>query len=132
MTQFEITAAQEAAFNAAGEAMIDFGKISLTYEGDEPQFFVVTGRVRPKTHSTNSYDYASAAGDTAAEALRAFAAKANEIIAQPAALDAAAMKQAVAEIVDDARTDLLTNGLGRARVALDTAADRIAALKVAG
>lgn len=121
-----LTSAQEAAFNAAAEAMHELGfYIALTrsekwrHEGQST--YTATCQV-PGVEN----EFCAAIADTAAEAVRDMIDKANEIIANPppkAITTAGAAKQAAAAIVEEYR--------GK-DVSLDEIADRIAALPVKG
>jgi hypothetical protein len=122
MTKIVLTSAQEAAFNAAGEVMLELPEnISLSYSEGK---FRVSGK-----HDRSAYGYLFASGSTMSLAFDDFATKYAEADKLPHVIkDAAEVKKAALGIVNELRGE----GAGDASdsVALDEAADRIAALPV--
>lgn len=120
----EISSAQEAAFNAAVEAIIELGALngSLSvqppWSGSDSPLILFTAKVE------GMGVYISGSGKTGAEALKEWAERTNEELANPTVQpirSAVRVKETVAAIVDEYRGS---------DAKLDELADRIAALPV--
>jgi hypothetical protein len=134
MDKIVISSTQEAAFNAAGEAMLDIGldglslNVSRDFIGDGP-YFSVCAIVGGKD---DDWRQAVARGaSTPAEALLKFANAGNELIADPPAKvlrEAKDAKAAALELVDEYRET--ADGKTVFKPLLDELAGKIEALPV--
>lgn len=118
---------QEAAFNAAGEAMSELGfEISLNYQPGREAFskkFSANAVIRRK-HNRFSSEYVFGHGNTPAEAVRDLLPKYEEKLNEEAKLETA--KEAIAAVRD------IVNEAKHSESSIDELDERIAALPVKG